>query len=237
LFERFNEAFWDPASGFYAFALDGNKKPVLSVASNPGHCLWSGIVAPERASRVVQRLMMPDMWSGWGIRTLSAAHPAYNPHSYQRGSVWPHDNGLIALGFRRYGFFEEAARIVGDVSGAASYFKQHRLPELYAGSARTPTNFPVNYKRANAPQAWAAGSCFSFLQAIIGMRADAPNGKLHIDPKLPDWMPEIILKDLRLGENLLHLRFWRTGAATQWELLGGDASLVIPRSCATGPGL
>ena len=237
LFERFNEAFWDPASGFYAFALDGNKKPVLSVASNPGHCLWSGIVAPERASRVVQRLMMPDMWSGWGIRTLSAAHPAYNPHSYQRGSVWPHDNGLIALGFRRYGFFEEAARIVGDVSGAASYFKQHRLPELYAGSARTPTNFPVNYKRANAPQAWAAGSCFSFLQAIIGMRADAPSGKLYIDPKLPDWMPEIILKDLRLGENLLHLRFWRTGAATQWEVLGGDASLVIPRSCATGAGL
>ncbi|MBZ9987649.1 amylo-alpha-1,6-glucosidase [Mesorhizobium sp. BH1-1-5] len=237
LFERFNDVFWDQASGFYALALDGNKKPVLSVASNPGHCLWSGIVAPERANSVVKRLMMPDMWSGWGIRTLSADHRAYNPHSYQRGSVWPHDNGLIALGFRRYGFFKEAACIAGDVSGAASYFMQHRMPELYAGSARTPTTFPVQYKRANVPQAWAAGSCFSFLQAIVGMRADAPNGKLYIDPKLPDWMPEMTLTDLRLGENLLHLRFWRTGPATHWEVCGGDASLVETYNCATGPNL
>jgi glycogen debranching enzyme len=142
LFERFNDVFWDEDSGFYAFALDGNK-PVLSVASNPGHCLWSGIVPQERAAKVVQRLMRQDMWSGWGIRTLSADHPAYNPNSYQNGSVWPHDNGWIALGFRRYGFFEEAARLAGDVSGAASYFMQHRMPELYAGSPRTPTTFPV----------------------------------------------------------------------------------------------
>lgn len=237
LFERFNDVFWDQASGFYAFALDGNKKPVLSVASNPGHCLWSGIVAPERAASVVQRLMMPDMWSGWGIRTLSADHPAYNPHSYQRGSVWPHDNGLIALGFRRYGFFKEAARIAGDVSGAASYFMQHRMPELYAGSMRTPTTFPVQYKGANVPQAWAAGSCFSFLQAIGGIQPDAPNGRLYIDPKLPDWMPQMTLKELRLGKDLLHLRFWRAGAATLWEVADGDPSLVEIRSCATGPNL
>jgi glycogen debranching enzyme len=181
--------------------------------------------------------MMPDMQSGWGIRTLSADHPAYNPNSYQRGSVWPHDNGLIALGFRRYGFFEEAARIAGDVSGAASYFMQHRMPELYSGSTRTPTTFPVQYRGANVPQAWAAGSCFSFLQAIVGMRADAPNGKLYIDPKLPDWMPEITFKDLRLGEELLDIRFWRTGTATHWEVCGGDASLVEPHNCATGPSL
>lgn len=237
LFARFNEEFWDAGSGFYAFALDGDKKQVLSVASNPGHCLWSGIVHPERAASVVRRLMMPDMQSGWGIRTLSADHPAYNPNSYQRGSVWPHDNGLIALGFRRYGFFEEAARIAGDVSGAASYFMQHRMPELYSGSTRTPTTFPVQYRGANVPQAWAAGSCFSFLQAIIGMRADAPNGKLYIDPKLPDWMPEITFKDLRLGEELLDIRFWRTGTATHWEVCGGDASLVEPHNCATGPSL
>ncbi|PBB65226.1 amylo-alpha-1,6-glucosidase [Mesorhizobium sp. WSM4312] len=237
LFERFNDVFWDQASGFYAFALDGKKKPVLSVTSNPGHCLWSGIVAPERAARVVQRLMMPDMWSGWGIRTLSAEHRAYNPHSYQRGSVWPHDNGLIALGFRRYGFFKEAARIAGDVSGAASYFMQHRMPELYAGATRTPTTFPVQYKRANVPQAWAAGSCFSFLQAIGGIQPDAANGRLYIDPKLPDWMPEMTLRDLRLGKNLLHLRFWRAGAHTRWEVCDGDASLVATRSSATGPSL
>lgn len=237
LFDRFNEVFWDEASGFYAFALDGNKKPVLSATSNPGHCLWSGIVPPDRATRVVRRLMMPDMWSGWGIRTLSADHPAYNPNSYQKGSVWPHDNGLIALGFRRYGFFEEAARIAGDVSGAASYFMQHRMPELYAGSARTPTTFPVQYKKANVPQAWAAGSCFSFLQAIIGFQPNALDGKLYIDPKLPDWMPDLALKNLRVGENDLDIHFWRVGAATHWTVSRGEACLVEERSCATGPSL
>ena len=122
LFARFNEAFWDEETGFYAFALDGEKKKVLSVASNPGHCLWSGIVPPERAGRVVARLMQPDMWSGWGIRTLSASHPAYNPYSYQNGSVWPHDNGLIAEGFKRYGYADEAGRIAHDVSKAGSFF-------------------------------------------------------------------------------------------------------------------
>ncbi|ANN58750.1 amylo-alpha-1,6-glucosidase [Mesorhizobium loti NZP2037] len=237
LFDRFNEVFWDEASGFYAFALDGNKKPVLSATSNPGHCLWSGIVPPERAARVVRRLMMPDMWSGWGIRTLSADHPAYNPNSYQKGSVWPHDNGLIALGFRRYGFFEEAARIAGDVSGAASYFMQHRMPELYAGSARTPTTFPVQYKKANVPQAWAAGSCFAFLQAIIGFQPNAPDGRLYIDPKLPDWMPELALKNLRVGKKRLDIDFWRVGAATQWAVSRGEARLVEQRSCATGSSL
>ena len=101
LFKRFNEAFWDDELDFYAFALDGEKKKVLTVASNPGHCLWSGIVPPERAGKVVRRLMAPDMWSAWGIRTLSAMHPAFNPYNYQTGSIWPHDNAAIALGFKR----------------------------------------------------------------------------------------------------------------------------------------
>ncbi|WP_368389301.1 glycogen debranching N-terminal domain-containing protein [Mesorhizobium sp. LMG 17147] len=237
LFDRFNQVFWDEASGFYAFALDGDKKPVLSVASNPGHCLWSGIVPPDRAARVVHRLMRPDMWSGWGIRTLSADHPAYNPHSYQRGSVWPHDNGLIALGFRRYGFFAEACRLSRDVSSAAIYFMQHRMPELFAGLPRTPTTFPVQYKGANVPQAWAAGSCFSLLQAIIGFQPDAPNGKLYIDPRLPDWIDELTLNDLRLGKNRLELHFWRVGAETCWQVSDGDPSLVEARNCASGPNL
>lgn len=233
LFDRFNDVFWDEALGFYAFALDGDKKPVLSIASNPGHCLWSGIVPRERAAKVVTRLMEPDMWSGWGIRTLSDRHPAYNPNSYQNGSVWPHDNGLIALGFRRYGFFEEAARIAGDVSGAASYFMEHRMPELYAGSARTSTTFPVQYKRANVPQAWAAGSCFAFLQAIIGFQPDAPNGKLYFDPKLPDWMPDLRLKNMRFGKHRLDIQFWLENSATQWKVTAGDPTLVVERSCAS----
>ncbi len=237
LFERFNDVFWDEDSGFYAFALDGEKAKVMSVTSNPGHCLWSGIVPPDRASRVVKRLMAPDMWTGWGIRTLSSDHPAYNPNSYQNGSVWPHDNGLIALGFRRYGFVEEAAHVARGVSGAASYFQQHQLPELYAGMSRSPTTFPVQYLGANTPQAWAAGSCFSFLQMFLGLQPDAPNGVLYLDPALPDWMPDLTVRDVRIGQMSFDLRFWRDGAATQWEVLRGDLSRVRQLSFASGPAL
>ncbi len=237
LFDRFNEAFWDEASGFYAFALDGDKKQVLSVASNPGHCLWSGIVPAERAARVVKRLMAPDMWSGWGIRTLSSDHPAYDPHSYQNGSVWPHDNGLIALGFRRYGFAAEAARIARDVSEAASFFTQHRLPELYAGLERTPTSFPVQYMGANVPQAWASGSCFSFVRALLGVQPDAPAGKLYLDPALPDWMPDIEARDLRVGSQCFDLKAWREGAETRWKVLKGDPGAVEHRPFQGGVGM
>src|SRR5262249_15084777 len=145
LFKRFNEAFWDDDLGFYAFALDGDKKKVLTVASNAGHCLWSGIVPRERAKKVVDRLMAPDMWTGWGIRTLSADHPAFNPYNYQTGSVWPHDNALIAIGFKYYGFRSQAARVARDVSRAAGYFRLNQLPELYTAFEREETNFPVQY--------------------------------------------------------------------------------------------
>jgi glycogen debranching enzyme len=234
LFKRFNESFWNEETGFYAFCLDGEKKPVWSVASNPGHLLWSGIVPKERAGRVVERLMAPDMSSGWGIRTLSSTHPAYNPHSYQNGSVWPHDNGIIALGFRRYGFDREAALIARDISGAAGYFMQHRMPELYAGLKRDPTAFPVQYKGANVPQAWAAGSCFCLLAALVGFQPDAPSGKLYLDPALPDWMPDLKLKDLRLGAKVFDIRFWREGERTHWEVTRGDASMVEARTFARG---
>jgi len=233
LFHHFNDVFWDEASGFYAYALDGDKKKVLTVASNPGHCLWSGIVPADRAGRVVKRLMAPDMWSGWGIRTLSADHPAYNPYSYQNGAVWPHDNGIIAMGFRRYGFAEEAARIARDVSGAASYFMLHRMPELYSGVQRDPTNFPVQYLGANVPQAWAAGSAFAFLQAILGFQPDAPHDRLYIDPALPAWLPDLTVMDLQIGKQNFDLRLWRDGGNTRWEVLKGDHDAVIRRSCAS----
>ena len=189
---------------------------------------------PERAGRVARRLMAPDMWSGWGIRTLSNAHPAYDPHSYQRGSVWPHDNGLIALGFRRYGMPKEAAMVARDVSAAASFFMQHRMPELYAGLQRAPTTFPVQYQGANVPQAWAAGSCFSLLAALLGLQPDAPHAKLYVDPFLPDWMPDIALEGLRIGAHKVDLALWREGEATEWKVTQGDPSLVESRSCAVG---
>ena len=228
--QRFNEAFWDEAGGFYAYALDGDKKQVLSVASNPGHCLWSGIVPPDRAARVAARLMAPDMWSGWGIRTLSAGHVAFNPYAYQLGAVWPHDNSIIALGFKRYGFAAEAARVARDISGAASHFQGNQLPELYAGIQKDGSNFPVQYIGANVPQAWAAGSAFMLLQAMLGLAPDAPGGKLRIDPALPEWMPDVTLANLALGKHPLSIRFWRDGEATRHEVLDGDPAMVERRA-------
>lgn len=225
--ERFEERFWCEELGFYAFGLDPKKARIETVTSNPGHCLWSGIVRPDRAARVVARLLQPDMWSGWGIRTLSANHPAYNPHSYQLGSVWPHDNGILALGFKRYGFAAEAARVARDISRAASYFASHRLPELYAGVEREPGTFPVQYPDANVPQAWAAGSVFHLLQAILGLQADAPRGRLRVDPVLPAWLPNVTLYGLRVGRAKLDLRFWRDGEQTRWEASAREASIDV----------
>jgi len=226
LFKKFNEVFWDEKSGFYAYALDGDKKKVLSVTSNIGQCLWSGIIAPKRAATVVKRLMQKDMWSGWGIRTLSSDHPSFNPYNYQTGAVWPHDNSLIALGMRRYGFDAEAAALARDISGAASHFLLNQLPELYAGLQRDPTGFPVQYLGANVPQAWAAGTPFVLLQAMLGLQQDAPRGKLYVDPALPAWLPDMMLIDLRLGRRRFDIRFWRDGKETLFEVLRGKRSAV-----------
>jgi glycogen debranching enzyme len=236
LFHKFNEMFWDEDSGFYAYMLDGDKRKVMTVASNPGHLLWSGIVPVDRAARVVARLMAPDMNSGWGIRTLSSQHPAFNPYSYQNGSVWPHDNSIIALGFKRYGFSAEAGHIARDISEAASHFLLNQLPELYAGVQRDGASFPVQYLGANVPQAWAAGSCFALLQAMLGIQPDAPNDKLYVDPDLPVWLPDVTLMDLRLGRRKLDIRFCRAGEKTEWEVLQGDAAVVSHRSAIAVPG-
>jgi glycogen debranching enzyme len=230
LFKKFNEVFWDEKSGVYAFALDGDKKKVLSVASNVGQCLWSGIIEPKRAAAVVKRLMQKDMWSGWGIRTLSSDHPSFNPYNYQTGAVWPHDNSLIALGMRRYGFDAEAAALARDISGAASHFLLNQLPELYAGLQRDPTGFPVQYLGANVPQAWAAGTPFVLLQAMLGIQQDAPGGKLYVDPALPAWLPDVTLIDLRLGRRRFDIRFWRDGKETLFEVLKGKRSAVERKS-------
>ena len=232
LFKKFNEAFWDEGSGFYAYALDGDKKKVLTVASNIGQCLWSGIIAPERAGIVIKRLMRKDMWSGWGIRTLSADHPSFNPYDYQTGAVWPHDNSLIALGMRRYGFASEAAMVARDISGAARHFLLNQLPELYAGLQRDGTSFPVQYLGANVPQAWAAGAPFMLLQAMLGLQQDAPRGKLYVDPALPDWLPDVTLTDLRLGRARFDIRFWRDGKETVFEVLKGKRNAVERMSIA-----
>src|SRR5438445_1350985 len=225
--QRFEQLFWCEETGFYAYALDGEKRQVQTIASNPGHLLWSGIVSRERAARVVARLMEPDMWSGWGIRTLSSDNPAYNPYSYQNGSVWPHDNGIIAMGFKNCGFAKEAAMIARDISEAASYFVFYRLPELYAGTKREPGAFPVQYLVANVPQAWAAGSVFHLVRAILGLNGDAHKKTLYVDPVLPHWLPDITLHDLRVGASKVTLRFWTENGETRYEVLSCEGELHV----------
>jgi glycogen debranching enzyme len=224
---KVEELFWCEETGFYAYALDGDKKPVRTIVSNPGHLLWSGLVNRERAGRVIARLLEPDMWSGWGIRTLSEKNPAFNPFSYQNGSIWPHDNAIIAMGCKRYGFAEEAAIIARGISEAASYFVFHRLPELYAGTTREAGAFPVQYLGANVPQAWAAGSAFHLVRAVLGLDADAHSNTLYIDPVLPKWVPDITLYNLRVGASTVTLRFWREQDETRYDVLANSNGLQV----------
>ncbi len=217
---RFNEVFWVEEEGTYGFALGGaDKQLVRSVASNAGHCLWSGIVPPDRAERLIARLLAPDMFSGWGIRTLSDLNPAFNPFDYQSGSVWPHDNAIIAAGMRRYGNTDGLHRVAKAMLDAQSGFDRYRLPELFAGLQREETSFPVQYLGANIPQAWAAGTIFMLLRALLGIEADAPNNRLVVAPALPDWLPRLDLSNLRIGDARLHLRFWREDSVSRWELV------------------
>ena len=167
--ERFNEAFWLPQEDFYALALDGEKRQVDGIASNAGHLLWSGIVDPEKARLVVNRLMSPDMFSGWGIRTLSTQMARFNPLSYHNGSVWPHDTSLIAAGMMRYGFTVEAREVILSLFEAIEAFPDQRPPELFAGFPRREESVPMPYPAANAPQAWASGAVVYMIETLLGL--------------------------------------------------------------------
>jgi glycogen debranching enzyme len=241
--KHFEDVFWMEDEGTYALGLDSQKKQIDAVASNAGHCLWATIASPERARRVMERLVRPDMWCGWGIRTLSAKNPAYNPYSYQRGSVWPHDNGIIASGMKRYGFQEGVHKIAEAIFAAASYFDSYRLPEVYAGIERRPASFPSQYLAANIPQAWAAGSVLHLIRCLVGLRPDAANGVLYVEPHLPDWLPALELRGIGVGQTMLDLRFWREQSETHFDVKaekGGKIDVVregpeIPTPAATGP--
>ncbi|MDP8943860.1 MAG: amylo-alpha-1,6-glucosidase, partial [Actinomycetota bacterium] len=168
--ERFNRDFWSERGGHYVLALDGDKGQVDSATSNMGHLLWSGIVDEPRAQRVASRLMAPDLFSGWGIRTMSSEDAGYNPIEYHNGTVWPHDTGLVAEGLRRYGFREEASAVALAVLRAAEAF-EHRLPEAFAGFPRAETGTPVEYPSACCPQAWATGATLLALRTLLGLDA------------------------------------------------------------------
>lgn len=236
--QRFNEVFWMPEEKFLAYGLDGNKQLIRAIASNPGHCLWSGIVDDDKSEAVVRRLLAPDMFSGWGIRTLSADNPAFNPFSYQLGSVWPHDNSIIAAGMKRYGHWKEANTVARAIFDAARYFLSYRLPELYAGLHRRPGSFPVQYLGANIPQAWAAGSIFQLIQTIAGLRADAANQRLFVDPTLPDWLPDLHVQNLMIGGCRLDIAFNRTERGeTEYRVTRNEGNVRVehdPQSMVEG---
>jgi glycogen debranching enzyme len=180
--DRFNRDFWLPDRGYYAFALDGHKHPVPTLTSNIGHLLWSGIVPDDRVEPVVSHLLGESLFSGWGVRTMSASVPAYNPLSYHRGTVWPHDNALIAMGLNRYGRRSEATRITKSILDAAAHF-DHRLPECFSGEDRRDTPQPVPYPDAASPQAWATGTPLLMLRVLLGLQPGEPDPTT--DPYLP----------------------------------------------------
>ena len=205
---RFDEAFWsDARGGFYVLALDRDKKQVDSLCSNIGHLLWSGIVPPNRVDAVVDRLMGPDLWSGWGVRTMSSADGGFNPLSYHNGTVWPHDNSLIAWGLARYSRWPEAHRIIRRMLNAAGHF-DYQLPEVFAGLPRAETPFPIAYPTAARPQAWAAGTPVLLLQVLLGLRPDLRNNQLRsvLPLELPSWVGSLRLTGLRAFDRTWDVR-------------------------------
>lgn len=206
--ERFDQAFWtDARGGYFVLALDGEKRQVDSLCSNLGHLLWSGIVKPDRVDQVVDRLMGPDLWSGWGVRTMSAADAGFNPLSYHNGTVWPHDNSLIAWGLARYARWQEAQRIIRRMLNAAGHF-EYQLPEVFAGLPRADTPFPIAYPTAARPQAWAAGAPVLLLQILLGLQPDRRQFHLRsIMPlELPTWAGSVRLSGIRAFDKVWDVR-------------------------------
>jgi glycogen debranching enzyme len=210
--ERFDRDYWSEELGCYVLALQEGGRRAEVVSSNSGQVLWGGIAKPERAGRVVERLMQPDMFSGWGVRTLSSEARAYNPISYHLGSVWPHDNGLIIAGFCRYGHDEVALKIVDALFAAACNFPEYRMPELYCGYQRRGERQPVRYPVACSPQAWAAGAIPHALWNLLGLRANALRNTLRVvRPVLPVWLAGLEMKGVQVGLSRVDLRFSRVG--------------------------
>ncbi len=212
---RFNRDFWLPDEDYCTLALDGEGQPVDSITSNPGQCLYLGIFTPEHAQSVAERLQAPDMFSGWGIRTLSSLSLAYNPMGYHTGSVWPHDNALIALGLRSHGYVEQALDVAQGIIDMTIGQPYRRPPELFCGYQRTEDSEPVRYPVACAPQAWASGSIFQLLQLMLNLVPNAANNELQIiSPSLPTSINFLSLQNLKLGTTLLDLEFERSGTRT-----------------------
>ncbi len=230
--QRFEQAFWCEDLSTYALALDGNKRPCRVRTSNAGQCLWSGIVAPERARRVARSLMRAESFSEWGIRTVASSEARYNPMSYHNGSIWPHDNALIAFGLARYRQNTEATRILSGLFDASIYVELHRMPELFCGFARRPGEGPTLYPVACAPQAWAAAAVFLLLQSCLGLHIDGIQRRITFRyPMLPPSLKQIRLSNLRVDDAVVDLRLERHRNDVGVHVLRrqGDTEIVVVR--------
>jgi glycogen debranching enzyme len=220
LAQRFEDAFWCEELGTYAVALDGDKEPCRVRTSNAGQLLFSGMIRHDRARLVAADLMRPHFFTGWGIRTVARGEARYNPMSYHDGSIWPHDNALIALGLARYDLKHSVAHLFHALFDAATYMDLRRLPELFCGFRREKGRGPTLYPVACAPQAWASATPFTLLEAALGLEFDAANGEIRLrNPRLPAFLSEVVLRDLRLGVSSVDLRVRRHDQDVSLEVL------------------
>ncbi|MDJ1157536.1 amylo-alpha-1,6-glucosidase [Chelatococcus sp. SYSU_G07232] len=225
---RFDQAFFDEELGTYVLALDGDKRPCRVRASNAGHALFTGIAYPERAASVIDALMAGPSFSGWGVRTVAATEARYNPMSYHNGSVWPHDNALIAAGCARYGFRREAARIFEGLFSASIYIDLRRLPELFCGFPRQRGQGPTFYPVACAPQAWAAAAPLSLIQSCLGLGFEPETGQITFTrPILPEFLQEVVLRHLSVGRGSVDVALRRIGSEVVANVLSRDGDIRV----------
>jgi glycogen debranching enzyme len=226
--QRFEQAFWCEDLSTYALALDGAKRPCRVRTSNAGQCLFTGIALPEHARRVGQSFLGKDAFSGWGVRTVDAREVRYNPMSYHNGSIWPHDNALIAYGLARYELTEMALKIMAGLFDASLFVDLHRLPELFCGFARRPGEGPTLYPVACAPQSWSAASVFLLLQACVGLEVRAAEGQISLHhPVLPEFLREVRIRNLRVGQASVDLLFRRHNTDVAVDVLRKDGKADI----------
>lgn len=226
--KSFLRDFWSAGKRYLAYALDGKKRAVETIVSNPGHCLFTGILPEEKARQVIDRLMQPDLFSGWGIRTMSCREVAYNPMSYHNGSVWPHDNAIIGFGFKQAGEVALLQRLVESLFAAAEYFDHMRLPELFCGFSRGDKAGPVKYPIACDPQAWSVGGIFLMLRALLGIEC---RGRFIFvrNPQLPGFLQTLRLENIRAGSGAAALEFTRRQDKTYCSVAGtrGDVMVIF----------
>ena len=227
---RFEEAFWRPDIGTYALALDGRKRPCRVRSSNAGHLLFAGIVGEERAEAVAEQLMGPTFFTGWGIRTIASSEARYNPMSYHNGSVWPHDNALIGLGFARYGLRQQAQRILTGLYSSSRYMDLRRPPELFCGLRRTPGKGPTLYPVACSPQAWASAAPLALLQACLGLDFDFQAEQVCFNrPALPHFLDRVIIRSLAVGATQVDILLQRHSSDVSVNVLRrvGNADVLV----------